>query len=84
MAITYTPEQTAAWTPADWDRLAGKTVTVTTGDGISETRSVRAAQLNPGPYGPDAVVHIEWADCGGLTFVREPGATVTIHDVETS
>jgi hypothetical protein len=84
MAITYTPEQTAEWTQADWDRLAGKTVTVTTDSGISDTRTVGSTQLNPGPYGPDAVVHIEWADCGGLTFVREPGASVTIHDVEAS
>lgn len=76
---TYTREETAAWTQADWDQLVGKRITLS--PSISTTGVVAAATLRPGPYGPDAVVVVDWAeeDHGSWTFVREFGAWIEVE-----
>jgi hypothetical protein len=78
---TYTREQTANWTQADWDRLAGQAITLRTPNGVwASERTVKSALLAAGPYSDSDVVVVEWVPEGSLTFSREGGADITVHN----
>jgi hypothetical protein len=78
---TYTPEQTAVWTLAQWNELAGRRISLTV-DGCwhEQDRMVGQVEFSGSPHGPDRMVTVEWAGSGSISLVREFGAEITVLD----